>query len=440
MRLSHRLKLFTLLSIAFLAVMTVALLKHQTTQDHTYHKLNSIMSLQLNIDKLQSNLWLLQEYGDHQAIESTFNVQQRIEKELEEISPHDQQQRLLIINLSNMNKTIDTLLTLSQDNLAKSEITGVMSTNGMLIARLNTTIQAMGEDIARLQQIEIRYAEQLQEQLLYLTGITLIIGALSMSLFAFLTMRHFKSSLNVLNQGISELAQGDLHSKVPLKYQDEITQIADQFNEMKQKLKATTISRNALEDEVKSQTQLLITQQEELQYLADHDDLTNTFSRAAFNRYISLAIARCEREEQQACLLFIDLDKFKAINDIHGHSAGDKVLCETAIRLQQVLRKSDVICRQGGDEFVVWLEPCGTVQDVTKLIQKLLEQLSQPVEYEQQPLPISVSIGVSYYPQEGQNLEQLLKIADDNMYMAKSQKGASFYSSLSFINKPKYKQ
>src|SRR6185312_4075781 len=118
---------------------------------------------------------------------------------------------------------------------------------------------------------------------------------------------------------------------------------------------------------------------ERIEYLASHDSLTDLPNREMFNEMLRHAIEVASRHERQFALLFIDLDRFKVINDSLGHDAGDALLVEVAKRLRIVLRASDVVARLGGDEFVVLLEESGEVADVERIATSLLAELSRPV-------------------------------------------------------------
>ncbi len=162
--------------------------------------------------------------------------------------------------------------------------------------------------------------------------------------------------------------------------------------------------------------------EQRLQFLANHDALTKLPNRTLLQERIEHALRLAQRNKTQLAVLFIDLDRFKIINDTLGHDAGDLLLLEASRRLMKCLRESDTIARQGGDEFVVLLEEFGDdVQYLATVARKVMGALTQPFTLQGQEIFISASIGISVYPQDGQDMNALLKNADIAMYRAKEQ-------------------
>ncbi len=160
---------------------------------------------------------------------------------------------------------------------------------------------------------------------------------------------------------------------------------------------------------------------ERMAFLAQYDSLTGLANRSLFKELLGLALARAERNGKHVALMFLDLDRFKIINDSLGHDGGDQVLKIVAERLRSRMRKSDTVARLGGDEFTVILEGIGTVQDATNVAQELLEIVAQPIMVQDQELFVTPSIGIAIYPQYGKDSETLIKNADMAMYRAKRQ-------------------
>ncbi|WP_404340753.1 diguanylate cyclase domain-containing protein [Pseudoalteromonas mariniglutinosa] len=151
-----------------------------------------------------------------------------------------------------------------------------------------------------------------------------------------------------------------------------------------------------------------------------HDSLTGLPSRSLLTEKLTQAIGMSQRHDSLVALLFLDLDKFKAINDKFGHYIGDLLLQQVAQRLQNAVRDTDTVFRQGGDEFVVLLATISLPQDAYFTATKLAKLLCQPYAIEGHVLQITVSIGVSVYPDHGDNMQTLLKYADKAMYAEKS--------------------
>ncbi|MDE3022936.1 MAG: EAL domain-containing protein [Pseudomonadota bacterium] len=171
--------------------------------------------------------------------------------------------------------------------------------------------------------------------------------------------------------------------------------------------------------------------EEQLMYQASHDALTGLVNRSMFQDRLNQMLAHAKRDGSLVAVLFLDLDRFKQINDSLGHSAGDLVLENVAVKLKQCLRGSDTISRFGGDEFVVAIKSLLVPEDAAEVAQKILTRLSLPVVVKNQEIPLSGSIGISLYPRDGIDGTTLLKNADAAMYRAKeSGRGIfRFYSS-----------
>lgn len=158
---------------------------------------------------------------------------------------------------------------------------------------------------------------------------------------------------------------------------------------------------------------------EQMAYLAHYDSLTGLPNRMLFHQRLEHALNLAERPGQSLEILFLDLDRFKNINDTLGHATGDLVLKETASRLQDILRDSDTVARLGGDEFVVLVENVDEPYRGGKIAEKILAAFKAPFLSHHEPLSISTSIGIASYPDDGQDADTLLKNADIAMYRAK---------------------
>jgi len=158
---------------------------------------------------------------------------------------------------------------------------------------------------------------------------------------------------------------------------------------------------------------------DQLEHLAHHDALTGLPNRILLQDRLGQAIELARRQGRQLAVMFMDLDRFKHINDSLGHAVGDQLLQSVAQRLVDCVRQSDTISRQGGDEFVLLLPNIEHAEDAAYSAQKMLGALAQPHLIEGHDLHISVSIGISIYPNDGQDAEALIKSADTAMYYAK---------------------
>jgi len=170
--------------------------------------------------------------------------------------------------------------------------------------------------------------------------------------------------------------------------------------------------------------------EEKIQFLATHDVLTGLPNRSMFSQLLNYAIQTAQRYQRQFAVLFIDLDRFKIINDTLGHDAGDQLLQEIAARLKQSLRTVDVVGRLGGDEFVILIEEVNDSNNVASVAHKLLTGIMKPITLMGQESRITASIGICMYPKDAKDEQSLMKNADIAMYLAKEEgkNNYQFYS------------
>ena len=172
--------------------------------------------------------------------------------------------------------------------------------------------------------------------------------------------------------------------------------------------------------------QQLQKKQKDIHYLAYHDLLTGLPNRALFMDRVNQTIARAQRHEQQFALLFIDMDRFKSINDTLGHLTGDRVLQLVANRILDCLRAEDTLCRFGGDEFALLLPDISDQQGIATVAKKILDEIRKPFLVDQHELHLRASLGVAVYPTTGTTWETLLHNADVAMYHVKSNSRDNF--------------
>jgi diguanylate cyclase (GGDEF)-like protein/PAS domain S-box-containing protein len=166
--------------------------------------------------------------------------------------------------------------------------------------------------------------------------------------------------------------------------------------------------------------------EEQLQYMATHDLLTNLPNRFLFNDRLNQAVAKAKRTGRRFAVLFLDLDGFKEVNDRFGHQKGDGILQQVAHRLKGCLRASDTLARLGGDEFSLILEDIQDTRSTAAVPQKLLAALAEPFYLDEKEITITASIGVSLYPDDGDATDLLLTKADTAMYRAKELGGNTY--------------
>ncbi len=176
----------------------------------------------------------------------------------------------------------------------------------------------------------------------------------------------------------------------------------------------------ALRRRVAQQTILLRESEERFRHMALHDALTGLATRLLFQDRLNVALVSARRHRTGLAVLMVDLDRFKEINDTHGHQAGDEVLRATASRLMDIVRKEDTVSRLGGDEFVVLIPDLGDSDAAERSAARIVETLAHPVIFAGRQVPVSVSVGVCTASGEDLNAEALMKSADAALYSAKA--------------------
>ncbi|MBB6291392.1 MULTISPECIES: sensor domain-containing diguanylate cyclase [unclassified Pseudomonas] len=166
--------------------------------------------------------------------------------------------------------------------------------------------------------------------------------------------------------------------------------------------------------------------EEELRFLAHHDPLTALTNRSLFNDRLDRALHLAQSHNRNLALLFLDVNDFKGINDVHGHAMGDRVLCVIARRLERCVRESDLVARMGGDEFTVLLTDIPSREAISAKVVQILAVMAEPLgpEFGGVVMP-SCSIGVAVYPQDGEDADSLLSHADGDMYRVKRRRFAA---------------
>ena len=167
--------------------------------------------------------------------------------------------------------------------------------------------------------------------------------------------------------------------------------------------------------------------EKELESLALKDTLTGISNRYMFIDRLEVAVAHAQRRRAKLAVMFVDLDRFKFINDTYGHAAGDEVLRNVATRMTSCLREIDLIARYGGDEFTVTLMDVTDRAGIMHVANKIIQALQQPIRLNSVELAVGCSIGITIYPDDSENFEALIRNADAAMYVAKQDRDASFH-------------
>ena len=158
---------------------------------------------------------------------------------------------------------------------------------------------------------------------------------------------------------------------------------------------------------------------EDLRHLATHDHLTGLANRILFYDRFDSDKARANRHQHQLAIIALDLNRLKHVNDTYGHPAGDAALKHLANQISSVLRKSDTFARFGGDEFCILLDEIETVEDVDRVVEKILDQINVPLIYNEAVIPLTISMGIALYPQDAETADELIQRADMALYTVK---------------------
>jgi diguanylate cyclase (GGDEF)-like protein len=296
--------------------------------------------------------------------------------------------------------------------------------------------------------------QMISPRLIYLTGVEaihyylisfVILGVLFSILMLWLLRILIIKRLEHLDKDVSEISEkNELSRRVDARGSDELSSVSIRINHMltiieaaqlklehrvkerTQELQKTNVQLQQEIIERKSVEKELIIHKEHLVRLAHYDSLTSLPNRVFFNEMLNKALNTAQRHKKTLAILFIDLDRFKNINDALGHRMGDLVLKEIAKRCSTVLRAGDVLARLGGDEFILLVNDIPHAKYASPVAEKILKLCAEPVKIETHEFFITTSIGICIFPGDGESLEDLLKNADMAMYKAKRAGGGIF--------------
>lgn len=254
--------------------------------------------------------------------------------------------------------------------------------------------------------------------LLLIVGLIIILLA-ALSISGYLT-RKYTDPIMELNACMLEASSGNYQVSCNIRSKDEFGQLSDCFNQMME------IISNTNERQLETQRQLevneaqLIEHNKHIEEMAYTDSLTNLHNRIAFMKLSQDILNEAKSSYKKHAVIFIDLDDFKNVNDTLGHDYGDELLIQIAEKFSRCIENDDVLARTGGDEFLIFRNAMDTPEDAISTVEKLIEITRQPFNVKGESVAVSVSIGVSYFPQNGLSLTELIKTADIAMYNAKT--------------------
>lgn len=225
-------------------------------------------------------------------------------------------------------------------------------------------------------------------------------------ILAILFARAITRPLQALARAATHVFDDSAAERLPVARADEIGVLARCFDSMRV--------------EIRTQMAMLRAKQQELTHLAGHDPLTGLPNRLLFMEHLDAAIRHAAAAREGLAVMFVDLDRFKQINDQHGHSAGDRTLVAVAKRLSQVLRGDDMAARLGGDEFIVLISDVRSPAVIGDVATRIQIVMAEELEFDEGRMAVGASIGVSEFPADGASAEELLVKADAAMYAAKA--------------------
>lgn len=428
MSISIRLITLSLLSIILTFAMFATIANHDKTRANYHERIEKVARIQLYIGILRTHFNTHERYSDLESIQNAIRQQEQLHNELLNFTQASGDEQIYLQSIHHLNTGIQYLFS---DMLAAHEHKHLneleTATHFHLLDRLNNSLLSMSEDGFRLARHALLSSQKLGRQGTQYIALLLSVLALITTALALRTLMIFRVSISHLRSGIETASQGDLQHQIRMPVQNEISELADDFNNMKDHLRASMISVDSLQHEVSIRTRELEEQKEILKKIAEHDSLTGLPNRGYFLQQLKHSLNRCERNQCSAAIFFLDLDKFKQINDSLGHDIGDAVLQEMTRRFTANLRKSDFLARIGGDEFTIIAEPLPHNHDAATLAGKLLQSLQPPCEINGHTLYLHSSIGISIYPEDGRTPLELMKNADSAMYQAKQAGGDNFY-------------
>lgn len=230
--------------------------------------------------------------------------------------------------------------------------------------------------------------------------IEIALGIVVIFIVSWLLKHYIVDRILSVSEQIAEVNHNNqFDHRIKLSGNDEIGKMANSINEMIDVITAT---------------------QSTLRHMALHDSLTGLPNRAYFHDLLTNAMAEANKNKSQLAVLFLDMDKFKQINDINGHDVGDQLLKIIANRLQGTLKQNDIACRQSGDEFILLLNNVQSERMVSIIATRILYDISRNITIDDKTLSLTFSIGISLYPKDGLTVDELLKHADEAMYYSKS--------------------
>ncbi len=297
---------------------------YQRQELASQHQL-SLIALQSEVSALQAQMWIYLEYKDTKSFQSLVDQQQKLALKLDmsDFSP----KKVDRVRLAN-NQLAELISKDKQFQLALNRVDIdsdlVAQRRSLLNNRYNLLIQNMFEHFSRQHEIEVTVSTTQIERTMFEVAVLLILFSASMMVTAFLLLHRFRMGSKTMSEAIERIKGRHFTHRIDCKNLDtEFSDLASTFNAMCQELEQNVFTRAQLENEVSKKTRKLEEQKVALEYLSEHDPLTSLLNRRSLETHLKSAVARSGRTKLMMAVLFIDLDRFKAINDTYGHHVGD---------------------------------------------------------------------------------------------------------------------
>jgi diguanylate cyclase (GGDEF)-like protein len=314
------------------------------------------------------------------------------------------------------NQKLDDISSLELHKKLNLSTTGVVQLQHDGIFDTAVRVKLGGKTIGYVRIISSMEKMNAERQDLLNRGVLYILIAIFLGAFlVWLYVRNLTLRLSLLAAAAAQITEKNYNLTLyPFSGNDELAKMGRAFSVM----------IDSIHDQVKSLSSEIEQRkktEELLEYQAHHDELTHLCNRPLFMDRLEHAIKKAKRQNEQLAVLFIDLDRFKEINDSLGHTIGDRVLMTIAERLRDNLREVDTIARLGGDEFTLILEEMNDMVQIDEIAAKLVLVIQKPMQIDEHQLYVTCSIGISLYPMDGENGHSLLRNADSAMYKAKEE-------------------
>ncbi|HKM00247.1 MAG TPA: EAL domain-containing protein [Mobilitalea sp.] len=238
-------------------------------------------------------------------------------------------------------------------------------------------------------------------------------------IFAHFLAKKFTEPIIALRDAMKTASDGDLTVQSNIKSKNELGELSKNFNKMLHIIKTNYEDLTSMHEELLSNEEQLRTNYDHIEYLAYHDTLTNLPNKLAFLDFVNAALVTSPTEKKSHAVYFVDLDNFKTVNDTLGHEYGDSLLVKTAQLLLTTIDENGMLARAGGDEFLIFKEGITSNEEAVNFASQMIEAFRYPMDLNGEVVYVSMSIGVSIYPQNGLSPNALIKSADIAMYKSK---------------------